>query len=69
MERGFMLMSNCKFNLKAEVHEVIEQIMAHKWIESEKIGHDIGLKQATQEWIEDHYDEWFRLNCDKFYRS
>ena len=39
--------------------EVIEEIKRHKWIESEKAGHDIG-DRAAFEWLERHYEEWLR---------
>jgi hypothetical protein len=28
-----------------------EQIGRHKWIESEKVGHDIGWERATVSWL------------------
>jgi len=35
-----------------------EEILRHKWIESEKAGHDIGFEQALQGWIRNHRDKW-----------
>ncbi len=35
-----------------------EEILRHKWIESEKAGHDIGFEQALQDWIRNHRDKW-----------
>ena len=37
----------------------IEEIMKHKWIESEKAGYDIG-KKAVGDWIEKHAGTWRR---------
>jgi hypothetical protein len=37
-----------------------EEIERYLWIESEKIGHDIGWKQASQEWEQKHFVEWKR---------
>jgi len=37
----------------------IEEIMKHKWIESEKAGRDIG-KKAVGDWIEKHAAAWRR---------
>ena len=31
-----------------------EEILKHKWIESEKAGHDIGFERALTEWIIRH---------------
>lgn len=41
-----------------------EEIMKHKWIESEKAGHDIGFEQALTDWIVKHRTAW-----RKWYRS
>ncbi len=30
---------------------VIEEIKRHLWIESEKVGHDIGFENAASDWI------------------
>lgn len=35
--------------------EVKEEILKHKWIESEKTGKDIGLKQARRDWLINHW--------------
>lgn len=35
-----------------------EEILRHKWIESEKIGHDIGFERALLDWIRNHRDKW-----------
>jgi hypothetical protein len=35
-----------------------EEILKHKWIESEKAGHDIGFEQALTEWIIKHRSSW-----------
>ena len=34
------------------------QILRHKWLESEKEGHDIGFERALLEWVIDHRAEW-----------
>ena len=31
-----------------------EEVLKHKWIESEKAGHDIGLEAATTDWTLKH---------------
>lgn len=35
-----------------------EEILKHKWIESEKAGRDIGFEQALTEWIVKHRSKW-----------
>ena len=35
-----------------------EEILRHKWIESERIGHDIGFEKALLEWIVKHRSTW-----------
>jgi len=40
------------------VRSQLEEIKKYKWIESEKIGKDIGMEQATHEWMAKHFPEW-----------
>jgi hypothetical protein len=35
-----------------------EEILKHKWIESEKVGHDIGFERALTDWIMKHRSAW-----------
>ena len=35
-----------------------EEILRHKWIESEKIGHDIGFEKALLDWIVKYRSAW-----------
>jgi hypothetical protein len=35
-----------------------EEILKHKWIESEKVGHDIGFERALTDWIIKHRSSW-----------
>lgn len=35
-----------------------EEILRHKWIESEKAGYDIGFERALLDWIRNHRDQW-----------
>jgi hypothetical protein len=37
-----------------------EEILKHKWIESEKAGHDIGFERALLDWIVKHRSNWRR---------
>lgn len=35
-----------------------EEILKHKWIESEKLGEDIGFERALLDWIRKHRESW-----------
>jgi len=35
-----------------------EEILKHKWIESEKAGTDIGFERALTDWIVRHRSKW-----------
>lgn len=35
-----------------------EEILKHKWIESEKAGRDIGFERALLDWVMNHRDKW-----------
>lgn len=35
-----------------------EEILRHKWIESEKAGHDVGFEKALLDWILHHRPSW-----------
>jgi hypothetical protein len=37
-----------------------EEILKHKWIESEKAGYDIGFERALTDWIIKHRVNWRR---------
>jgi len=47
-------------NYENQLHEILK----HKWIESEKAGHDIGFNCALIDWLMKYGREW-RLNCNK----
>ena len=35
-----------------------EEIMRHKWLESEKAGADIGFEEALTDWMVNHRPQW-----------
>jgi hypothetical protein len=35
-----------------------DEILKHKWIESEKAGRDIGFERALTDWIIKHRSKW-----------
>lgn len=47
-----------KSSLYREFEAEKEEIMKHKWIESQKVGHDIGFERALTDWIIKHRSKW-----------
>ena len=45
-------------SLYREFHAEREEILKHKWIESEKAGRDIGFERALTDWIIKHRSKW-----------
>ena len=45
-------------NLYREFQAEREEILKHKWIESEKAGYDIGFERALTDWIVRHRSKW-----------
>jgi hypothetical protein len=35
-----------------------DEILRHKWLESEKAGRDIGFEQALVDWVRHHREAW-----------
>jgi len=35
-----------------------EEILRHKWLESERLGYDIGCERALLDWIRKHREGW-----------
>ncbi len=36
----------------------LDEILRHKWLESERAGRDIGLLHSIQDWKARHYEAW-----------
>src|SRR5687767_13061662 len=47
-----------KSSLYREFQAEREEILKHKWIESEKAGRDIGFEHALTDWIFKHRAQW-----------
>ena len=47
-----------EFDLYKEFLLERDEILRHKWFESEKAGHDIGFDKALMEWIVRYRKEW-----------
>jgi hypothetical protein len=43
-----------------------EEILKHKWIESEKAGKDIGFERALTDWIVKHRSKWRKTRQTSF---
>ncbi len=41
------------------------EIDKHKWLESEKTGHDIGKDKARWSWVMNHKNEWHSYWIEK----
>lgn len=46
--------------LYREIQAEREEILKHKWFESEKAGHDIGLNLALVSWKIHHRAKWLK---------
>ena len=44
--------------LYRESQAVRQEILRHKWFESEKKGYDIGFERALLDWIRKHRESW-----------
>ncbi|MCX7826743.1 MAG: DUF4032 domain-containing protein [Verrucomicrobiae bacterium] len=51
-------------NLYREFMAQRDEILRHKWIESEKAGHDIGFERALVDWISKYRAAWRRCRSD-----
>jgi len=45
--------------------KAIEEINRHRWIESEKAGHDIGFEIASVDWLEKFSSAWMNYHIPK----
>ena len=44
------------------VMDELDEILEYKWLQSEKLGYDIGLDRAIREWLQQHYTAWAAEN-------
>ena len=44
---------------------VVEEIHRHLWIESEKVGHDIGFDRAAEDWLKKFSKAWMDYHLPK----
>ena len=48
---------------------VVDEIERYKWIESEKIGKDIGRERAAMEWIRAFGHIWLKIHKPREYQE
>jgi len=48
---------------------VVAEIERYKWIESEKIGKDIGRERAALEWIRAYGHIWLKIHKSEEYKA
>ena len=53
-DKGFVQRSSLYKEFLAERDEILR----HKWLESEKRGEDIGFERALLDWIRKHRQDW-----------
>jgi len=57
-DRGCDFLRGCL--LVRELEAEREEVLRHKWIESEKAGYDIGYARAQFDWRIRHRSKWWR---------
>lgn len=51
-----------RHRLYSKYLELRKEIMKHKWLESEKVGRDIGFEDALIDWTKNHHNRWVKAN-------
>lgn len=46
-----------------------DEVLKHKWLESEKVGHDVGSDCAMKSWVLEHRKDWLRHRVERFRRT
>ena len=59
--KGGVFMGDIKRELLSN-KEVIEEINRHRWLESEKAGHDVGFDSAAEDWLKKFSIAWMQYN-------
>ncbi len=44
----------------------LEEIRKHKWIESQKLGQEVGFATAALDWIERYGQQWKEIHADEY---
>ena len=61
------LVSNSLLYRQSKARE--QEILKHKWFESEKAGHDIGYEKAEADWTVKHYSLWRKAWLEQVQRG
>jgi hypothetical protein len=48
----------CESRIYREFLAERDEILRHKWLQSEKVGEDIGFEKALMEWVRLHRSRW-----------
>ncbi len=64
MKRNIARERNARELLRGSTHYAAfsaerDEILKLKWVESEKVGHDIGFDRALLDWVRNHRDRWW----------
>lgn len=38
------------------------ELLKHKWIESEKVGKDVGFEYTLIQWMQNHKKDWYKAH-------
>ena len=52
-------------SLYREFQSEREEILKHKWSESEKAGYDIGFERALTDWMVEHRSKWIERRASR----
>ena len=55
--------------LTEEIRSQLDEINKYKWIESEKVGRDIGWERASSDWLQNYFQEWKRHRWQRALRD
>lgn len=42
--------------------KVVDEIKRHLWVESERVGHDIGYESAAEDWLKKFSKAWMQYH-------
>ena len=56
-------------NIYKEFTAERDEILRHKWIESEKLGSDIGFDRALVEWVVNYRNEWRKYRTTSYIQT
>lgn len=61
----YLSMSSKPTSSYAKYLKIRDEILKHKWIESEKANVDIGFEKALTDWVNKHRLDWIKENSHK----